>query len=442
MRFQSIRPATAWALLLMESALAVVLTALLSTVWLVLLLPLGYALAPRTHRWRRVSDVWLGLWLSIGIWAASNYAALVAGELGLGRLMLWWMTGVLPVMVGLGLWWRGGVLARSEIGAQDVRTEFVLLGGASLVALIMLRGLINPPTLLVAVAGLVFVASGLLALSLARQDAAEAQRSGGARGLAGLSAAGPTAGGLVLAGVLTPALVAALWAAFGSVLQILLTPFMLLFAWLASLIPRLGPGAAGPPPGLFDRQALPDLSQLQRAAGPPAWVAWLILGIFALMAIALVVLVVKVLLAWTGARRQPDRLGEAEAETEAVGSPRKDARALLGWLWTWLRRRFFGPSAPVSAGRRADLIGPDDDAREAYRQLLAWAHAQGLPRRDAETTRQFLTRLDHHAPEAAPAFELITDVYEWDRYGHKPTPRDRLAAVRRHLQNLLTSPRP
>jgi hypothetical protein len=315
----------------------------------------------------------------------------------------------------------------------------VVLGGVSLAALVMLRGLVNPPTLLVTVAGLVFVVCGLLALSLARQDAAEAQRSSGARGLAGLSAAGPSAGGLLLAGVLTPALVAALWAAFGTVLQILLAPFMLLFAWLASLIPRLGPGG-GLPPGFFDRQPLPDLSELQRQAGPPAWLAWLILAIFAVMAVALVAIIVRLLLAWTGARRQPDRLVEEDVETEAVGSPKKDARALLDWLWTWLRRRFLGPSAPGSPGGRTDLIGPDGDAREAYRQLLAWARAQGVPRRDAETTRQFLDRLDRHAPDAAPAFELITDVYEWDRYGRKPTPRDRLTAVRRHLERLLTRP--
>jgi hypothetical protein len=171
-------------------------------------------------------------------------------------------------------------------------------------------------------------------------------------------------------------------------------------------------------------------------------VAWLILGIFAVMAVALVAIIVRVLLAWTGARREPDRLAEADADTEAVGSPRKDARALLDWLWTWLRRRFSGAPAPGSPGRHADLVGPDGDAREAYRSLLAWARTQGITRRDSETTQQFLVRLDRHAPDAAPAFELITDVYEWDRYGHKPTPRDRLTAVRRHLERLLTSQEP
>ena len=209
MAFHPIRPATAWALLCMEAALALVVAALLSTPLLVLLLPLGYTLAARTRGWRRVNPVWVGLWLSIAVWAVSNYGALAAGPIGVGRLMLWWMTGVLPVLVGLGLWWRGGVLAQAEIGAHDVRTEFVILGGVGLGALVMLRGLANPPTALIAGAGLVFAASGLLALSLARQDAAEAQRSGGARALAGLSAAAPTGGGLLLAGVLTPALVAA-----------------------------------------------------------------------------------------------------------------------------------------------------------------------------------------------------------------------------------------
>jgi hypothetical protein len=65
-----------------------------------------------------------------------------------------------------------------------------------------------------------------------------------------------------------------------------------------------------------------------------------------------------------------------------------------------------------------------------------------VARRDAETTQQFRHRLAHHAPDAAASFDLITDVYEWDRYGHKPTPRDRLNAVRRHLQRLISGEPP
>ena len=87
--------------------------------------------------------------------------------------------------------------------------------------------------------------------------------------------------------------------------------------------------------------------------------------------------------------------------------------------------------APVEAGALSS------DARDAYRSLLAWAHTQGLARRQSETTQQFRARLAHHAPDVAGSFELITDVYEWDRYGQNPTPRDRLAAVRRHLQQLV-----
>jgi hypothetical protein len=258
-----------------------------------------------------------------------------------------------------------------------------------------------------------------------------------------MSAAGPTAGGLVLAGVLTPALVAALWAAFGSLLQILLAPLVLLLQWLASLLPRFGPGAAGLPPGLFDRQPLGDLSELQRQAGPPPWLVWLILGVFALLAIGLVAVVIRVLLAWTGARRQPDRLPEdGDAPSEAVGSPRKDARALFGWLWGWLRRRLLGSPSSLREGRgRGEAADLGSDARAAYRSLLAWARSQGVTRRESETTQQFRRRLDRHVPDATATFELITDVYESDRYGHKPAPRDRLAAVRRHLDQLLNQTR-
>jgi Domain of unknown function (DUF4129) len=437
MLFYPIRPATAWALLIMEAALAFVPASLLGNPWMVVLLPLGYAVPPRP-RWaeRRklmTSYRWLGLALSIALWGISNFGSLAAGQFGLGRLLLWGLTGVVPVLLGLALWWHGGVLARSEVGAREVRTEFVVLGGVALAVVVLLRGLANPPTTLVAGAGLVFVASGLLALGLARQDAADAYPTGGTRALAGLAAAAPTGAGLLLAGVLTPALVAAIWAAFGTLLQILFAPLLALLQWLASLLPRLGP-AAGLPPRLT-QPPLPDLSQLPRQAGPPVWLVWVVLGLFLAMTLGLVIVMVKLLLAWSAARRPPELRPESDVQTEAAGSPKSDARALLGWLLAWLRARLFG----AQSGRLAQpAVGKseNDDARAAYRSLLAWARAEGLPRRAAETTQQFLDRLIRHAPEASATFDLVTEVYEWDRYGEKPPTRERLVAVRRHLEQL------
>jgi hypothetical protein len=352
----------------------------------------------------------------------------------------WVLTGVVPVGLGLVLWWRGGLVGRSELSAGDLRTEFVLVGGAALTLVVMTRGLPNPPAGLLEGASLVFVASGLLALGLARQDAAQAQPTGGARSLAAVAAAAPTGSGLLLAAVLTPAVVAAIWAAFGSLLQVLLAPLLALLQWLASLVPR--PTGPLPLPPALNRPLPPDLTQIERQAGPPAWLVWLVLGLFVLVAVALVIVLVRLLLAWTAARAAKPPRPEAEVQSEGVGSPRGDARALLDWLWAWLRRLLgAGSSQPAAGTRAANRLQADADARAAYRSLLAWARAQGVVRGAAETTQQFRHRLARHAPEAAPAVDLVTDVYEHARYGERPPTPERFALVTRQLDALRTAVR-
>jgi DNA-directed RNA polymerase specialized sigma24 family protein len=65
--------------------------------------------------------------------------------------------------------------------------------------------------------------------------------------------------------------------------------------------------------------------------------------------------------------------------------------------------------------------GAASDAWLAYQALLSWADAQGLDRRPAETTRQFSTRLTRALPaDAAPAVELVTRAFEYERNGGLP----------------------
>jgi hypothetical protein len=417
----------------MEGAVALVPVAMTSAPLLLGLLPLGYLLAGRrpVQRWRLES----GILLSLAAWSVSSPPPL---EPPFGRVIIWIFVGLIPVLLGLVLWWRGGLLARSEVGASDVRTEFLILGAASLLMLVVLHGLAPAPRGLVEAAGLVFVLSGLVALGLARQDAADVRSSGGTRTLAGLAALAPTSGGVALAGLLTPALVAAMWAVFGNVLQVLLMPLLWLAQWLASLLPRFGPPAGLPQQ--LGRRPLPDLSELQREGGPPEWLGWLVLIAFLVLAIGIVVIVILLIRAWQAARRQSEERRESDIVAEQAGDAGRDARAMVRWLLAWLRR-WLGRSTSARAGGRSESSVADGDARAAYRAMLAWARAEGLPRGTTETTQQFLARLVRHTPEAAETFELTTETYEWDRYGEVPPTRDRLATLRRGLE-LLRSQRP
>src|SRR5919198_4080133 len=184
----------------MEAAVGLVPAVLLGAPSVLVLLPLGYVLSsrPLVQRWRLQA----GLLISATIWAA---AAPPPPDPSLGRVLVWLFSGLVPVLLGLTFWWRGGLLARSEVGAGDVRSEFVVLGGVSLVVLVLVRGLAAPPAPLLEGAALAFVVSGLIALGLARQDAAETPARGGSRALAGMSALPRPGAGLALAAVLTPA---------------------------------------------------------------------------------------------------------------------------------------------------------------------------------------------------------------------------------------------
>ena len=72
----------------------------------------------------------------------------------------------------------------------------------------------------------------------------------------------------------------------------------------------------------------------------------------------------------------------------------------------------------------------------AYQRLLGWAEGQGLGRRPAETTRQFSNRLGTQVPEAATVIDLLTQTFEWERYGGETASREKLQLLGEAVSNL------
>jgi hypothetical protein len=102
---------------------------------------------------------------------------------------------------------------------------------------------------------------------------------------------------------------------------------------------------------------------------------------------------------------------------------------MLGWLMRWLRSRFPSRSSRGRTTAASAGVGAFD-AWAAYQRLLGWAERQGLGRRPAETTGQLSVRLAEHVPDAAQAIALVTQTYEWERYGAVHPPPTHLARVR------------
>ena len=445
MNTRLVDPRTLWAVLAMEVALALPLVSLptqgdrlpglLGPVLLVALLPLGYL---AVHQFPRLRDPSWRLLVGLGLGLLTRAVVSVVPAAGVAGLATWLGRSLVPVAIGVGLWWRGGALSVAELTPAEVRTEFSVLAVCLLLVLALVRPFVlGDPTLLGASVA-VFAVGGLIGMALSRQDAADLVSLSYGRALAATTAILPAFSAVVLVSVLRPELLGAMWLTLARIIELALLPIGLLLAWLASLLPRGAPGPPPTPPPRPTPELLPDPAALAAAQESMAWLASLIVFMLMLAAAGAALLVARLLLQnWIGS---PTRGTPRQAEAvvvERTGTPRGDARDLFRWLLRWLRSQVFRPRAPVV---HANGQVPDDgiaDSWAAYQRLLRWAERQGLGRRPAETTGQLQARLREHAPEAANAVELLTTTYEWERYGAVHPPADRLRRVQAALKVLI-----
>jgi hypothetical protein len=439
-------PRTIWALLAMEAGLALPIISLpaqgdrlpgvLGPLLLLVLLPLGFA---SIYQIRAVRDPSWRLLSGIGLALLGRLAVSVVPEPGLAGLAVWLGRSFVPAAIGVGLWWRGGALCVAELTAAEVRTEFSLLAVCMIGVMALIRPFLLADPFLLGSSVALFAVGGLVASALSRQDAAETASAGSGRALATATALVPIGIAVALVGILRPGLLGAMWTALATIVELILTPLGWFIAWLASLLPRGGPAGPLPPIIRPTPEALPNTAALSEMQDRMEWLGWVVLFVLLVAAALAAMLVARMLLnnfIGNPTQRTPDP--DVELTVEKSGTPRQAAHDLFGWLMRWLRSQFrLGRPSAADAARNRAAEATAVDAWAAYRQLLEWAASKGLSRRPSETTGQLQTRLAVQTPENNEAVGLVTNTYEWERYGQIPPPPDRLRRVRQALATLL-----
>ena len=445
MNTRLVDPRTIWAVLAMEAGLALPIISLpgqgdrlpgvLGPLLLLALLPLGFLSVAQV---RELRDPSWRLLTGIGLALLGRLAVSVVPEPGVAGLAVWLGRSFVPAAIGVGLWWRGGALCVAELTAAEIRTEFSVLA----VCMIGIMALIRPflladPLLLGGSVGL-FAVGGMVATALSRQDAAETASTGSGRALATTTALVPIGTALVLVSILRPALLGVMWTTLARIVELVLTPLGWLIAWLGSLLPRGGPPGPLPPIVRPPPDALPNTAALNELQDRMEWLGWVILFTLLIAATIAAMLVARMLLNnWIGSPTRPTPGPRVDLTAERSGTPRGDARDLLGWLMRWLRGRLRLGRPASTAAHTLTAEASAADAWAAYRALLEWAASKGLARRPAETTGQLQSRLTVHDPESTDSVHLVTTTYEWERYGQIPPPPDRLRRVRQALAAIL-----
>jgi Domain of unknown function (DUF4129) len=444
MNTRVVDPRTLWAVLAMELAVALPLVSLptqgdrlpglLGPVLLVALLPLGFL---AMHQLPKLRDPSWRLLIGLGLALLTRAVVSVVPAAGLPGLATWLARSLVPVAIGVGLWWRGGALSVAELTPAEVRTEFSVLAVCLLLVLAVVRPFVLADPTLLGASVAVFAVAGLVGMALSRQDAAAMVALSYGRALAATTAVLPAVSAVVLVSVLRPELLGAMWLTLARIIELMLMPIGLLLAWLASLLPRGAPGPPPTPPPRPTPDLLPDPAALAAAQESMAWLANLILFTLILAGAGAALLVARLLLQnWIGSPSRGTPHPVEVVVVERTGTPRADARDIFGWLLRWLRARFVRQRARA-LGRAGDVAENGvADSWAAYQRLLKWAERQGLGRRPAETTGQLQARLRAHAPQTANAVELLTSTYEWERYGAVHPPADRLRRIREAVRAL------
>ncbi len=232
-----------------------------------------------------------------------------------------------------------------------------------------------------------------------------------------LHAAMALGAGLLLTIVVTPEVLTIILAFLQAAWDAVMEWVVRFITFLARLIPQpelkpvgIGTGSGPPPqnPASFpDLLSIPDY--VRRVAAFLVSAFWVVLFAVCLWRVA------SQIAAWL--RGQMNGLETAQIES-LPGSFRQDLLRLLryirrrvaGWIG-WLR---------YAIGRGLSKKSTPDESsavRRVYRGLLAWAAANGCPRRRHQTPHEFLGRLCEWLPQARVQLTQITAHYAAVRYG-------------------------
>ena len=156
MNTRLVRPEVIWAVLAVEAGLALPIMSvtaqgdpnaqLVPTLLVLLLLPAGY-FGPVDSSMPCADPAWRVLVGFVFAVAWRLQATPPTGE-GPAAALARFLQIVVQAVLAFALWWRGGALADAELTSEEVRSEFLVLGSAMLLLLVVFHGMVPSDTLL------------------------------------------------------------------------------------------------------------------------------------------------------------------------------------------------------------------------------------------------------------------------------------------------------
>jgi len=388
---------------------------------------------------------------------AAVRAALALAALAGGALVVWRTVGGGGALLAGGAvagWYgcyQGLQLGRSGIDYHRLAQRFGFQAPLLVLGLLaMLAAGAGGRPAVVGVAGFAlagYFGTALAGLALGRQrDALAHQAAAGEEGRPALTpvTAALLAGLVLVLGLLTSGtagalLASRLWAAVlrgGGGLLVMVFRLVWLIAYRIALLAVI---ALLPLYRLFTH-GLPEAEKPQPLAPvsvrpiaiPPetaARITGLVLVLAGLLALVLLAAVLR-----RRRRRAPVRTGEMRESIFSWALLVEDLRAVLTWLFGWVRRRPHPPAAAAPA--KGPVTGGPLDLRALYRALQRLGSALGRPRQPGQTPRQYQAALALRLPPGAGHVAAITGPYERLRYGPVAPDDPEVEAAREGLQAL------
>ena len=349
-------------------------------------------------------------------------------------------------VVGVLLWWRGGMLAAVEFPLDSLTFGFRL--GVPVLAVAMVVDLASPADLGTFPMIFIFFASGLGGLSMGHLMPESLTSAKGrtwpvvtAGVVAGVLMLGLAFGlllGVIQRGVqpLYSGAAAAVYNALVTVLfWVIIIPVAFVFglildalSWLFGLLPETGepePEETAPL-NLPAEIATEPLEQIQREGGDPLWldiVQWLILALLALVLLYLLAMVYR--------RASSGRAQRGGVQRESIregAHPASDiAKLLLTLKPGWLRLGGGDPPFSVPDGPPGVV-----NALRIYYELLNKAAQKGFRRRSHETATEFQKTLEALFPR--DLVRMATEAFNRSCYGHHPANDEQIAQMRSYLK--------
>ncbi|MBN1191917.1 MAG: DUF4129 domain-containing protein [Dehalococcoidales bacterium] len=183
-----------------------------------------------------------------------------------------------------------------------------------------------------------------------------------------------------------------------------------------------------------------DMTQGESAVQIPEAVLLALKWIAILLVISLIVFFLARILVRRSQGKSQEDVEEEHENFWSWNLISEDLRALLAWLFRWMRRRkapcpdkaeniYSIPSIEEASGRLYSI-------REIYRAWLWEAGHRWSPRRRSETAFEYRRRLGTSADQVSEELDSLTEAYIKERYGEEKTEDEQLKGLNRLWHNI------